>query len=114
MNDKSNILDRLYSVIESHKIGSVETSYTAKLFSKGLPVIAEKVGEESIEIIVAALIENEKRLIEESADLLYHLLVLWAKKGIKPDDIWEELCRREGTSGIEEKGNRIKDKRRQF
>jgi len=109
MTDKNNILDRLYTVIETHKMSSVETSYTARLFSKGLPVIAEKVGEESIEIIIAALIENDKRLIEESADLLYHLLVLWAKKGIKPNDVWEELCRREGTSGVEEKANRIKD-----
>ena len=109
MTDKNNVLDRLYSVIETHKSTNPQTSYTAKLFSEGLPSIAKKVGEESVEIITAALVENEKQVIEESADLLYHLLVLWAKKGIKPDDVWEELNRREGTSGIEEKATRTKD-----
>ena len=109
MTDKNNVLDRLYSVIEAHKSSDPETSYTAKLFSQGLPSIAEKVGEESVEIVVAALVDNEKRVIEESADLLYHLLVLWAKKGIKPVDVWEELCDREGTSGIEEQATRIRD-----
>ena len=109
MTDKNNVLDRLYSVIETHKSTTPQTSYTAKLFSEGLPSIAKKVGEESVEIITAALVENEKQVIEESADLLYHLLVLWAKKGIKPVDVWEELNRREGTSGIEEKATRTKD-----
>lgn len=109
MTDKNNVLDRLYSVIETHKSTNPQTSYTAKLFSEGLPSIAKKVGEESVEIITAALVENKKQVIEESADLLYHLLVLWAKKGIKPDDVWEELNRREGTSGIEEKATRTKD-----
>ena len=80
MTEQNNVLDRLYSVIEAHKSSDPETSYTAKLFSQGLPSIAEKVGEESVEIIVAALVDNEKRVIEESADLLYHLLVLGQKR----------------------------------
>ena len=106
MTEKSDILDRLYSLIESRKGDNPEKSYTAQLFEEGIPKIAQKVGEESLEVITAALSEKENNVVEESADLLYHLLVLWAKKGITPEKVWDELRRREGTSGIEEKAAR--------
>lgn len=73
-----------------------------------MPEIARKVGEEAVETITAALTQEHNHIVAESADLLYHLLVLWAEKGISPEEVWEELTRREGTSGIEEKASRTK------
>ncbi len=107
MSDNKDTLERLYAVIESRKGADADTSYTASLFSKGLDEISRKLGEEAIETITAALGggDNDK-ITAESADLLYHLLVLWAEKGIAPDQVWDELARREGTSGIEEKAKR--------
>ena len=109
MNQKSSVLDQLYSVIQNRKDDNPEASYTAELLSKGMPKIAQKVGEEAVEVITAALIENENKVIKECADLLYHLLVLWAQKGVTPENVWNELRRREGTSGISEKTSRQKD-----
>ena len=106
MTDKRSILDKLYTVIENRMDDDIEKSYTAQLLAEGLPKIAQKVGEESVEIITAALSDNKNKVIEESADLLYHLLVLWAKKGVVPEEVWDELSRREGVSGIEEKASR--------
>ncbi|MBT7954537.1 MAG: phosphoribosyl-ATP diphosphatase [Rhodospirillaceae bacterium] len=106
-NDNSDILERLYAVIESRQGADASSSYSAKLFAAGLPEIARKVGEEAVETITAAL-SGEGDVTAESADLLYHLLVLWAAAGIKPEDVWTELARREGTSGIEEKNSRGK------
>ena len=106
MNDSSEILERLYSVIESRKGGDPKSSYTARLLSQGTPEIAKKVGEEAVETITAALAAEDQHIIAESADLLYHLLVLWAEKGISPEDVWAELLRRERSSGIDEKAAR--------
>ncbi len=105
--DNSDILERLYAVIKSRQGTDAATSYTAKLFAAGMPEIARKVGEEAVETLTAALSEPDN-ITAESADLLYHLLVLWAAAGIKPEDIWVELAAREGTSGIEEKNSRGK------
>lgn len=102
----SKILQRLYAVIESRKDSDVESSYTASLLQAGMPKIAQKLGEEAVETVIAATTGNDKELVGESADLLYHLLVVWAAKGIAPDDVWAELSRREGTSGIAEKASR--------
>ncbi len=102
----SEVLERLYAVIESRKGADEASSYTAKLFAGGAAEISRKVGEEAVETITAALSEGDDKVVAESADLLYHLLVLWADKGIKPADIWAELARREGVSGIEEKKSR--------
>jgi phosphoribosyl-ATP pyrophosphohydrolase len=102
----SEILQRLYAVIESRKDSDVESSYTASLLQAGMPKIAQKLGEEAVETVIAATTGNDKELVGESADLLYHLLVVWAAKGIAPDDVWAELSRREGTSGIAEKASR--------
>ncbi len=106
MTENSKILERVYSVIESRKGSDPESSYTALLLSQGMPEIARKVGEESVETITAALAGENKHVVAESADLLFHLLVLWAEKGITPEEVWAELVSREGTSGLEEKAAR--------
>lgn len=99
----ANVLERLFSTIESRRGADPETSWTAKLFAQGRPKIAQKVGEEAVEVNIAALTEGPEALAAESADLLYHLLVLWADAGVTPADVWAELAKREGLSGIEEK-----------
>lgn len=101
-----DILQRLYAVIESRKDSDAESSYTASLLRAGMPKIAQKLGEEAVETVIAATTGDDQELIGESADLLYHLLVVWAAKGVAPDDVWAELSRREGTSGIAEKASR--------
>jgi phosphoribosyl-ATP pyrophosphohydrolase len=93
----NSALDTLYDVIRSRKGGDPQASRTARLFAKGRPRIARKVGEEAVEVVVAALAEDQRRLVEESADLLYHLLVLWAETGVTPEDVWKELEARRGT-----------------
>jgi phosphoribosyl-ATP pyrophosphohydrolase len=104
----STILDELYGVIASRKGTDPEKSYTAKLFARGRGKIAQKFGEEAVETVVAALSEGKNELVGESADTLYHLLVLWADCGVEPEKVWAELARRVGTSGIDEKKSRAK------
>jgi phosphoribosyl-ATP pyrophosphohydrolase len=104
----SQVLERLYDVIESRRDSDQKASHTAKLFKKGRGEICKKFGEESVEVIIAALYEKKSNVINESADVLYHLLVLWAEVGINPDQVWLELQARVGISGIEEKANRSK------
>ena len=84
----------LFEVIEDRKNNPTEKSYTASLFKEGLPKIAQKVGEEGTEVVVAALAQEDKRLIEEIADLTYHTLVLLAARGLTPADILAELEKR--------------------
>jgi phosphoribosyl-ATP pyrophosphohydrolase len=100
------VLDRLYRVIESRRKADPSVSHTAKLFQKGTRKIAQKVGEEAVEVVIEAIREKRDRLIAESADLMYHLLVMWADARIDPSEVWEELVRREGISGIAEKQSR--------
>lgn len=102
----SQIIERLAETIASRQGGDADSSYTAKLFAKGRKKIAQKVGEEAVETVIAALAETPDKVVSESADLLYHLLVLWADTGVKPEQVWAELERREGTSGIAEKNSR--------
>lgn len=102
----THTLDTLFATIESRKGADPETSYTAKLFHGGAPLIARKLGEEAVETAVAALTEDKTSVAKESADVLYHLLALWAELGIAPQDVWDELDRRTGQSGIEEKAGR--------
>ena len=101
-----HILDRLHAVIDSRKGADPDSSYTAKLFDKGAKKIGQKVGEEAVEAVIAAVTKDRDGMIGESADLIYHLLVLWADAGIRPEDVLAELERREGTSGIAEKASR--------
>jgi len=84
----------LFDVIEDRRRNPSENSYTASLFEKGLPGIAQKVGEEGTEVVVAALAQDDQRLVEEVADLLYHTLVLLSARGIAPADILAELEKR--------------------
>jgi phosphoribosyl-ATP pyrophosphohydrolase len=84
----------LFEVIEDRKKNPKEKSYTTSLFKDGLPKIAQKVGEEGAEVVVAALAQTDERLIEEVADLTYHTLVLLSARGIHPDQIVAELQRR--------------------
>jgi phosphoribosyl-ATP pyrophosphohydrolase len=96
-------LDRLWRVIQSRRNADPQTSYTARLFSRGRAKIAQKLGEEAVEAVIEGVGNNPAALAGESADLLYHLLVLWAAAGISPTDVAAELARREGTSGLAEK-----------
>lgn len=104
----THILDALFAIIESRKGGDPESSYTARLFAGGTPLIARKLGEEAVETAVAALTEDKASVAKESADVLYHLLALWAQLGLDPADVWAELERRTGQSGIAEKNSRAK------
>jgi phosphoribosyl-ATP pyrophosphohydrolase len=99
-------LTRLEATIHQRLGASPEESYVAKLHAKGLPVIARKLGEEAVEAITAALSGTPEELTGEAADVLFHLLVLLAEKGVPLDHVLAELERREGTSGLVEKASR--------
>jgi len=101
-------LDALDALIRSRKGDDPATSYTASLFHKGRAKIAQKVGEEATETVIAAMQDDANGLTGEAADLLYHLLVLLADAGLSLDDVRTELARRAGTSGLTEKANRSK------
>ena len=103
-----DVMERLFDVISSRRGDDPETSHTARLFSRGRGKICQKLGEEAVETIVAALDQKPKHVARESADLLYHLLVLWAEVGLTPGQVWAELEAREGISGIDEKKSRAK------
>ena len=105
----ARVLDRLFETVESRKGTDPSASYTAKLFSKGRGKIAQKLGEEAVEAIIEAMRDNPEALAGESADLLYHLMVLWADAGLKPEEVWAKLAAREGTSGLAEKAARPQD-----
>lgn len=100
------ILDELYKVISSRKGASPDSSYTASLFSKGIDKILKKLGEEATETVIAGKGGSDEELVYETADLFYHTLVLLAARGLSPDSVWNELERRFGQSGIEEKLSR--------
>ena len=102
----THALEKLWTTIVARKGADPASSYTAKLLAAGMPKAAQKLGEEAVETVVAAVAEDQKSVVAESADLLYHLLVLWAARGIEPDEVWAELARREGKSGLAEKASR--------
>ncbi len=105
MSDE-NILKRLADTFESRKSADPESSYVASLMAKGDDAILKKVGEESTEFLLAAKGSDKQHLIAEAADVWFHMLVMMSHKGLGPDDILNELTRREGLSGIEEKAAR--------
>lgn len=104
------VLERLFATIESRRGADPDGSYTATLFAKGRPKIAQKLGEEAVETVIEALRGDPATITAESADLLYHLLVLWADAGVDPADVWAKLSEREGTSGLEEKARRTAER----
>ena len=106
MKQPSHILDAVHEVVAARRGTDPSASYTAKLFAKGRPKIAQKVGEEAVEAVIAAMADDPEALVSESADLLYHLMVLWADAGVVPQAVWEELGRRQGISGLTEKASR--------
>jgi phosphoribosyl-ATP pyrophosphohydrolase len=105
--DETHALDRLFATIAARKAaGDTEQSYTAKLLSQGVEKCAKKFGEEAIETALAAMTGDKAHLAAESADALYHLMVLWAAAGITPDDVYAALRARESQSGLQEKASR--------
>lgn len=102
-------LDGLYAVIKSRRGADPARSHTARMFLRGPAKIAQKFGEEAVEAVIEGAHGNGKALVLESADTLYHLLVLWAACGVKPAQVWKELKRREVRSGIAEKAARISE-----
>ena len=101
-----DVLDRLYRVVLSRRNADPETSHSARLLSRGTMKVAQKFGEEAVECLIEAVAGDKVKLVGESADVLYHLLVMWVDAGIEPELVWAELRRREGTSGIAEKAAR--------
>src|SRR5438270_6793582 len=101
-------LDKLFATIASRKGSDPAQSYTAKLLAAGVETCAKKFGEEATEAVIAAVSRNKTELAKESADVLYHLAVLWAASGLTPDDVYAVLASREGQSGLEEKASRAK------
>jgi phosphoribosyl-ATP pyrophosphohydrolase len=100
-------IDRLFSTIAARKAaGDTEKSYTAQLLGQGVARCARKFGEESVEAVIAAVAQDRKELAAESADVLYHLLVLWAAAGITPKDVYAVLDARQAQSGLDEKAGR--------
>lgn len=107
MADFGTTFPSLFATVRKRReSGDAEHSYVAKLSARGRTKIAQKLGEEAVETVIEAMRDDKGKVISESADLLFHLAILWADMGITPDDVAEELQRREGTSGIEEKRNR--------
>ena len=101
-----SVLDQLAEVLEARKSQSPESSYVAKLYHKGLDAILKKVGEEATETVMAAKDGNPDQIVYEVADLWFHTLVLLAHQGLKPEQVLNELERRFGLSGLEEKAAR--------
>ncbi len=102
----SDVLQQLALVLEQRKQESPDSSYVASLYSKGLDSILKKIGEEATETVIAAKGGDKKQIIYETADLWFHCMVMLADQDLKPDDVLEELQRRFGLSGLEEKASR--------
>ena len=100
------VLERLLATIAARKDANPSESYTAKLLARGVPKIAQKVGEEAVETAIEAVRGDRAALASESSDLLYHLLVLWTASGLDPAEVWSKLEARIGTSGLAEKAAR--------
>ena len=97
-----HILDEIFKVIQEKSGGNSATSYTASLIEAGRTRLAQKVGEEAIETVIEAVHGTQKTLVEESCDLLYHLLVLWQTCGVEASDVWLELDKRLKTPNIDD------------
>ena len=105
--ESAAVLDRLWGVVMSRRDADPNTSHSARLLSRGTAKVAQKFGEEAVECLIEAVAGNRAALIAESADVLYHLLVMWVDAGVRADEVWAELARREGVSGVAEKASRV-------
>ena len=107
------VLDRLWRTIDNRRqAGDVRNSHSARLLARGTAKVAQKLGEEAVECVIEAAQGHRPEIVLESADVLYHLLVVWVDAGIRPEEVWAELRRREGISGIAEKAARPRGLRR--
>jgi phosphoribosyl-ATP pyrophosphohydrolase len=102
----SDVLQQLAKILEQRKLEPAEKSYVASLYTKGLDTILKKVGEEATELVIAGKSEEKAQIIYETADLWFHTLVLLAQQNLGPDEVLNELERRFGLSGLEEKAQR--------
>ena len=103
------VLDQLWQTVEQRRLaGDVASSHSARLLARGTAKVAQKFGEEAVECVIEATIGNRDATVLESADVLYHLMVIWVDAGIRPEEVWAELARRQGISGIAEKASRTR------
>ena len=102
----ADILEQLYRKIEARKSAPVSESYSAALLAGAPEKPARKLAEETTEVVIEALKSDKEALSRESADLLYHLLVVWVAAGLTPEEVWQELARRQHQSGLAEKASR--------
>ena len=102
----ADVLDRLWSIVLERRSADPEKSHSARLLSRGTSKVAQKFGEEAVECLIEAVANNPAAVVTESADVLYHLTVLWVASGVEPAQVWAELKRREGVSGVAEKAAR--------
>ena len=103
------VLDRLWSVVLSRRNADPALSHSARLLSRGTAKIAQKFGEEAVECLIEAARGNRAALVAESADVRYHLIVMWVDAGVRTEEVWAELQRREGVSGVAEKAARPRE-----
>jgi phosphoribosyl-ATP pyrophosphohydrolase len=103
------VLDRLWETIQSRRDADPEVSHSARLLCRGTAKIAQKFGEEAVECLIEAVSGRSRdAFVAESADVLYHLMVLWVDAKVRPEDVWAELTRREAVSGVAEKASRLR------
>ena len=100
------VLDRLFQTVTARRGADPNVSHSARLLQRGRLKVAQKFGEEAVECLIEAVAGNSDKLVGESADMLYHLIVLWVDAGLDPQSVWNELHRRQGISGIAEKASR--------
>jgi phosphoribosyl-ATP pyrophosphohydrolase len=103
------VLDRIWTVVTNQRDADPEASPSARLLSRGRPKVVQKFGEQAVECLIEAVTGNREALVAESADVLYHLIVLWVDAGVRPDEVWAELKRREGISGVADKASRARE-----
>ena len=99
--EAGSVIDELFAVIEQRKGGDPDTSYVARSLSRGREHVAKKVGEEGVEVALAGALDDKPGIVSESADLLFHLMILWSATGVSPAEVLEELSKRRGVSGFE-------------
>ena len=102
------VLDRLWAVVSDRRNADPEVSHSARLLRRGTAKVAQKFGEEAVECLIEAVSGNRDALVAESADVLYHLIVMWVNADVRTEEVWAELQRREGVSGVAEKASRAR------